>query len=318
MRAIENSQQLDDVPFGLLPQHTHRARSFGASLLINAIGGGVAVVLIILRPPALQVHTYQNMPLLLPTQQPRAYTPPAPKIKAIPPVSLTKPQIVPPKPKPVLEPPTVVEVRLAASLPLFETAPPRRVELSLEPKLALQVHTGAFGDLEGVTPNPNAQRPATIAIHGVSFGSGISNGVSGARNRGPAASAGFGSGGVGGGAGTHGTVVEAGFSTNQFGSGTTLQQHPQELAATPIVILSKPLPSYTAEARRLKIEGDVTLQVRFTASGLIQVLRVVRGLGHGLDEQARIAIEHIRFSPATKDGHLVDEVSVIRVTFQLA
>ena len=71
-------------------------------------------------------------------------------------------------------------------------------------------------------------------------------------------------------------------------------------------------------ARQLHIEGDVTLQVKFTAEGQVQVLQVLNGLGHGLDEQARVVAEGIRFKPATKDGHAVDEVTIIRVTFQLA
>jgi TonB family protein len=84
------------------------------------------------------------------------------------------------------------------------------------------------------------------------------------------------------------------------------------------VVLAKPLPAYTAEARQLRIEGDVTLEVRFLATGQVQVLRVVAGLGHGLDEQARLAAERIRFKPATKDGQAVDQVSIIHVTFQMA
>jgi TonB family protein len=84
------------------------------------------------------------------------------------------------------------------------------------------------------------------------------------------------------------------------------------------VVLEKPLPVYTAEARQLKIEGDVTLQVCFTASGSVHVLKLIDGLGHGLDEQAWKAAEQIRFRPATRSGRPVDQVSVVHVTFQLA
>jgi TonB family protein len=68
----------------------------------------------------------------------------------------------------------------------------------------------------------------------------------------------------------------------------------------------------------LKIEGDVVLKVRFTAAGQVQILGVISGLGHGLDQQAEIAAQHIRFKPATRDGHPVNEVSIIHVTFQMA
>jgi TonB family protein len=84
------------------------------------------------------------------------------------------------------------------------------------------------------------------------------------------------------------------------------------------VLVAKPLPQYTPEAKQLRIEGDVTLEVRFTASGQVQVLRIMNGLGHGLDEQAKLAAERIRFKPATKNGQPVDQVSVIRISFQLA
>ena len=54
----------------------------------------------------------------------------------------------------------------------------------------------------------------------------------------------------------------------------------------PVEILFKPKPVYTDEARCKKIEGDVLLQVVFTASGEVKVERVVQGLGYGLDESA--------------------------------
>jgi TonB family protein len=60
------------------------------------------------------------------------------------------------------------------------------------------------------------------------------------------------------------------------------------------------------------------LQVRFLATGQVEVLRVVNGLGHGLDEQAKRVAEQIRFKPAEKDGHPVDHTTLIHVTFQLA
>ncbi len=92
----------------------------------------------------------------------------------------------------------------------------------------------------------------------------------------------------------------------------------QQPVTTPIVVLAKPQPQYTAEAREAHVEGDVTLEVRFTADGQVEVLRVVNGLGHGLDEQARLAATRIRFKPSTRDGKPVDQVSVIHITFQLA
>ena len=85
-----------------------------------------------------------------------------------------------------------------------------------------------------------------------------------------------------------------------------------------IEILAKPRPAYTAEARRLRIEGEVLLEALFRASGEIQVLRLVRGLGHGLDESASEAARHIRFRPATRDGAAVDSSAIVHISFELA
>lgn len=86
----------------------------------------------------------------------------------------------------------------------------------------------------------------------------------------------------------------------------------------PVEILDKPRPAYTDEARRLKIQGEVLLEVAFAASGELRVLRVIRGLGHGLDETAAAAARQIRFRPALNNGAPVDSTAVVHIVFQLA
>lgn len=86
---------------------------------------------------------------------------------------------------------------------------------------------------------------------------------------------------------------------------------------TPVRIISKPKPAYTEEARKLRIEGSVVLEVTFTASGSVQVIRVVRGLGHGLDESAALAARSLSFQPAQRDGRPVDVTANVRIEFQL-
>ena len=88
--------------------------------------------------------------------------------------------------------------------------------------------------------------------------------------------------------------------------------------AEPLEILFKPRPDYTEEARRARLEGDVVLEVLFTSSGNLRVLRVVRGLGRGLDQNAIDAAGKIRFRAATEDGRAVDTVAVVRISFQIA
>jgi TonB family protein len=60
------------------------------------------------------------------------------------------------------------------------------------------------------------------------------------------------------------------------------------------------------------------LEVVLGASGQLRVLRVVRGLGHGLDENAIRAAEQIRFKPASQNGQATDSTAVLHIIFQLA
>ena len=87
---------------------------------------------------------------------------------------------------------------------------------------------------------------------------------------------------------------------------------------TPLQILSKPRPVYTDEARGLRIEGVVLLETWFGASGQIRILRVVRSLGHGLDQAATEAAQGIRFIPREQQGQPADTVAMVEITFRLA
>jgi TonB family protein len=84
-----------------------------------------------------------------------------------------------------------------------------------------------------------------------------------------------------------------------------------------IEILFKPKPRYTDEAEALGIQGTVVLEVEFTASNEIRVLRVIRKLGHGLDEAAVRAAEQIRFKPARRQGVAVDSRVTVQIEFHL-
>jgi TonB family protein len=86
----------------------------------------------------------------------------------------------------------------------------------------------------------------------------------------------------------------------------------------PVEILFKPEPSYSDEAKRRRIEGTVTLEVEFGATGEIQVLRVVQGLGYGLDEAAEQAVMRIRFKPAQADGRSVNYRATVHITFRIS
>ena len=77
-------------------------------------------------------------------------------------------------------------------------------------------------------------------------------------------------------------------------------------------------PVYTAEARKLGLEGEVLVEVVFPASGPVRIVRVSKGLGHGLDEAAISAAQRIRFKPATQSGQPVDFPATVHIEFQLA
>src|SRR5215510_9234486 len=80
-------------------------------------------------------------------------------------------------------------------------------------------------------------------------------------------------------------------------------------------VLKRVEPVYTEEARAARIEGTVVLECLIRTDGTVSVKRTLRGLGYGLDESARAAIEQWRFSPQTEDGKAVDVTLVIEVNF---
>jgi len=86
----------------------------------------------------------------------------------------------------------------------------------------------------------------------------------------------------------------------------------------PVEVLYKPRPVYTQDALSRKIQGVVLLEVVFEASGTLRVLRVVRGLGFGLDESAIEAARRVRFKPALENSAPVDQRAILHIVFQLA
>src|SRR5215475_3857602 len=82
-------------------------------------------------------------------------------------------------------------------------------------------------------------------------------------------------------------------------------------------ILYKVKASYTEDARRNRIEGEVVLSVVFGADGAINSIRVVRGLPDGLTEKAIEAALKTRFQPAVENGAPVSVRGDISFTFEL-
>lgn len=189
-----------------------------------------------------------------------------------------------------------------------------------------QVQTGGFGDPNGIPAKANQGKAVNIAVAGsfdLPSGPGYGNGTGGSKGvAGVVASSGFGNGTATGNSSAHGstgTVQTAGFADADVPAAPTVRSRPAEaVRAVPAEILSKPTPVYTQEARGLRIEGEVLLEVVLEASGSLHVVRVVHGLGHGLDDNAVKAAEQIHFKPAMKDGQPTDSTVVLHIIFQLA
>jgi TonB family protein len=188
-----------------------------------------------------------------------------------------------------------------------------------------KVQTGGFGDPNGLPGKADPRRAVNVNALGspaLPGGPGYGNGTGGDKGiRGTVQSTGFG----------NGTALppqpsgkKGAVQTSGFGDQTVAAEAPRKKAAptegatTPVDILDKPRPEYTAEGRSLKLEGDVVLEMVFLANGTIQINRVVSGLGHGLDEAAMRAAQQIKFKPAKREGQPVDFPARVRIEFRLA
>lgn len=82
-------------------------------------------------------------------------------------------------------------------------------------------------------------------------------------------------------------------------------------------VLTKVEPQYSEEARAAKLEGTVVLSVEINPAGTPRNVRVIRGLGLGLDERAREAVATWRFEPGRESGQPVAVGATVEVNFRL-
>ena len=73
---------------------------------------------------------------------------------------------------------------------------------------------------------------------------------------------------------------------------------PYANVASQAACLYCPEPPYTEEARKAKLQGTVLLQVLVGADGVAKRIRVQKGLGMGMDENAVEKVKGWRFTPA--------------------
>lgn len=227
-------------------------------------------------------------------------------------------------PKPVAEPTPQPKVQVAVNTGLFGGA----AEKVTTKRPASEVQTGGFGSPQGLpgrAQGDSAGNVPKLGSFGLPEGPGVGNGTGGAHGiQGVVASAGFGSGIAGPGAGSGGPGGPK-VTTGGFAAATPATPVPGEKRSAsvptvfqPVEIFSKPNPTYTEEARRLGVQGEVALSVVFEATGSIRVISVVKSLGHGLDQAAVQAASQIRFKPALRDGKPADFPATLRIEFRLA
>jgi len=334
--------------FSLLPSRRPPWKQFACSTATQVLVVALLIWVRVLHPELIAApeHSYRSVQLVavpVPVNhqpQPlREILKPAVVAPADPPANALRLPAPQPQPKLRLEDAAAPTVTIAAKVnPIPEAKPliPKQIVRtnvfslgsSAAPTIARapeQVQTGGFGDPRGLPARAGQDRAVNIAQAG-SFdlpgGPGYGNGSGDSKGaRGVVASSGFGNSTA---IADHhasgsGAVQSSGFGDAGVPPAPAVRSQAEAAASlVPAEILNKPTPSYTDEARNLKIQGEVLLEVVLEASGRLRVVRVVRGLGHGLDDNAVKAAQQIQFKPAMRDGQPSDSTAVLHIIFQLA
>lgn len=204
---------------------------------------------------------------------------------------------------PVPPPRRIVADRPVAPRAIPPPMRPRPVERPTEPAPPAVV----------TKPLPQVTAPlATIAADSIDRAGILTETPSAEPSQGP---------GSGGGAGTGtGTGIGEGDGSGVgpgSGGGTGGGPYRPGSGVTPPSIVREVKPDYPQDARRRGVEGDVVLEVIVRADGSVGQVRLLQGLGAGLDERAIAAVRQWRFDPARRQGTPVDVVVEIAVEFRM-
>jgi protein TonB len=178
--------------------------------------------------------------------------------------------------------------------------PPEATLKNLNPKLPMDPSLLGPPDLKVANPPlTNMGDPLAASVNysgGPGGGGGIGTGEMGGIGSGSGGGLGPGSDG-----GTGGGVFRAGVN----GVGIP-------------VCFYAPTPEYSDEARKVKYQGAVTVMGVVGVDGKVTNIKVVQGVGMGLDENAVAAVKTWRCKPATgPNGKPVPTLVPIEVTFRL-
>jgi periplasmic protein TonB len=127
--------------------------------------------------------------------------------------------------------------------------------------------------------------------------------------------------GVGGGAGTGtGTGLGRGEGPGVgegSGGGTGGGPYRPGSGIDPPRLLREVRADYTEDARRRGLNGEVVLEIVVRRDGSVGEVRILQGLGGGLNDRAVEAVRQWRFSPAQRHGAPVDVIVEVAVEFRL-
>jgi TonB family protein len=270
----------------------------------------------------------------LPPKPPAPKPPPPPKNPPVmPPKPLPTPPKITPPPTPVPPPPEIVKLTPAPPKPL-PPAPEVKIAAPPAPKI-VNLGNPKAASIVNHDANPSAVRlgsptnPVVTtgpAVSPVNMNAGMHGMPPGNVGNGPPASKVTLGNGLPGGSNLNGrsNSVAAVKPVSGLGNNAgSVAQTPKVVnplvVASPPKVLYKPTPTYTAEAKAMHLEGNVSLKIRVLADGQVEILNVVSGLGHGLDEAAKQATMATRFKPAVDStGNPVDWVGTVIVKFQLS
>jgi TonB family protein len=295
-------------------------RAFTVSVIFHTVA--IALLLTIRFAPALIQSKPWRVTLIAPPRElpaplkihvmtPRVFHPIAPAPR-------------PTEPKLALEAPPPIEVHRAPAplieLPHILPPPVLKTDNLAEPRIApalaqpkLPLRAAGFAATETSAPAPERSRAAATGA----FDSTES--AAAVRTRAASHSSGFSDAATAPADSVKRSLANASFGDTTVAARVNASRESATAAlSAPIEIQFKPRPVYSDEARRLHIEGEVQIEMVFEASGSIEIVRVVRGLGHGLDEAALAAARAIRFRPAQRDGRPVDSTAIVHIAFELA
>jgi TonB family protein len=74
---------------------------------------------------------------------------------------------------------------------------------------------------------------------------------------------------------------------------------------------------YTEDARQRGLSGDVILEIVVRRDGSVGEVKILQGLGGGLNDRAVQAVRQWRFAPARRQGAAVDVIVEVAVEFKL-